>query len=168
MTINRMRIALPTLSFVLCIGSGCGYSMTRPFPDGIESVHVETFHSKDFRRGLEFELSEALVKRINMDTPYRIAALKTADTVLSGEILEVRNRSVGNDFVTQRPREITATVVAAFRWKDLRSGKIILERERFMYTTSYIPPVGETFSKGMVRGLDGMAEVIVEAMESSW
>ena len=46
---------------------GCGYSTKRPFPTNIRTLHVEMFHSKEFRRELEFRLTEALVKRIEMD-----------------------------------------------------------------------------------------------------
>ena len=148
--------------------AGCGYSTARPFPDHVQSVHVKIMQSKEFRRDLEFVLTEAIQKRINLDTPYRIAPLKKADSVFSGEILEVRNRTLGDDFDTQLPRETASTIIVAFRWKDLRTGRTLVERDRFSYTTTYIPPVGESFEKGMVRGLDGMAEAIVEAMESPW
>jgi hypothetical protein len=50
----------------------------------------------------------------------------------------------------------------------MRTGEILVERPRFVYQTAYIPPVGETFTQGMTRALDGMAEQIVETMESSW
>lgn len=160
--------ALALAIAVITSMTGCGYSTVRPFPDQVQSVHVKILQSREFRRDLEFMLTEALQKRINLDTPYRIAPLKKADSVFTGEILEVRNRTLGDDFDTQLPRETSSTVIMAFRWKDLRTGRYLLERERFTYTTTYIPPVGETFTKGMVRGLDGMAEAIVEAMESPW
>ena len=60
------------------------------------------------------------------------------------------------------------TFVVGFRWKDLRSGQMIVERQRLTYTTTYIRPVGESFADGSVRGLDGLAELIVENMESAW
>jgi hypothetical protein len=142
--------------------------MQRPFRSGIRTVHVEILESREFRRELEFQLSEALVKRINMDTPYRVAPLETADTLFSGEILEVRERVYGDQTDTGLPREKGATLVMRYRWKDLRTGRNLVERERFVYSTDYIPPVGETFDTGMVRGLDRMAEAIVETMESSW
>ncbi|MFQ5491998.1 MAG: LPS assembly lipoprotein LptE [Phycisphaerae bacterium] len=148
--------------------TGCGYSTARPFPDQVQTVHVKILQSREFRRDLEFMLTEAIQKRINLDTPYRIAPLNKADSVFTGEILEVRNRTLGDDFETRLPRETGSTVIMAFRWKDLRNGRTLVERERFTYTTTYIPPVGETFTKGMVRGLDGMAESVVEAMESPW
>ncbi len=148
--------------------SGCGYSTARPFRSDIQSIHVEMFHSKEFRRELEFRLSEAIVKRIEMDTPYRIATQRTADALLTGEVLSVENRSFGDDFDLDRPREIGSTVTVRFRLQDMRTGEILVERPRFVYQTSYIPPVGETFTQGMTRALDGMAEQIVETMESPW
>ena len=108
--------------------------------------------SREFRRELEFQLTEALVKRIEMDTPYRIAPLRTADTLLTGEILEVRQRVFGDDFDTGLPREKGATILMRYRWKDLRTGRILVERERFPYSVEYIPPVGETFAKAWCGG----------------
>ena len=63
---------------------------------------------------------------------------------------------------------IGSTVVIRYRFQDLRSGDILVERPRFVYQTSYIPPVGETFSIAMTRALDGMAELVVETMETDW
>lgn len=148
--------------------AGCSYTTERPFPSGIQTVYVEMLQSKEFRRDLEFDLTEALIKRIEMDTPYKIADKQTADTVFTGEILEVQQRSLGGDFRADRPRELGATIIMRYRWKDLRSGDILVDRPRFVHMVTYIPPVGETFQTGMIRGLDGMAEEIVETMETDW
>ncbi|MHC4063061.1 MAG: LPS assembly lipoprotein LptE [Planctomycetota bacterium] len=168
MTLPVKSAGLSLLAGMLATAAGCGYSSARPFPDGIRTVHVQMLHSKDFRRELEFALTEAFIKRIEMDTPYKIAPLRRADTLFTGEIIEIRNRTFGDDFETQLPRETASTITLAFRWKDLRSGEIIVERSRFVSTTSYIPPVGETFDTGMIRGLDRLAEEIVETMETAW
>jgi len=152
----------------LALLSGCGYSTRRPFPDDIQTVAVEILQSREFRRELEFQLTEAIAKRIELDPGYRIADVSRADTLFSGEILEVQQRTLGNSFETTLPRQTAATIVMRYTWKDLRSGKILVERPRFTYVADYIPAIGETFQKGMVRGLDGMAEAIVETMESGW
>ncbi len=165
----RVRDCLMLFAGLACgAATGCGYSTDRPFRDDIQSVHVEMFHTKDFRRDLEFALSEALAKRIEMDTPYRLARRERADSVLSGEILQVRQATLGADFRRDLPREMALTVVARWRWKDLRTGEILREQPRTVYTTTYIPPVGETFQTGAMRGLEGLAEQIVAAMEKDW
>ncbi|MCC7292491.1 MAG: LptE family protein [Phycisphaerales bacterium] len=147
---------------------GCRYSTERPFSREFQTIHVEMFDSREFRRELEFRLTEALVKRIEMDTPYRISERETADVLLTGEILSVGNRTFGTDFETGLPREIGSSVAVRFQVKDLRTGAILVDRPRFVYQTHYIPPVGESFDKGMVRGLDGLAEAMVETMETPW
>ena len=163
-SIRRMVLATP---IVMCL-TGCSYSTVRPFPTDIHTIHVDMMHSREFRRELEFRLTEAISKRLEMDTPYRIASRRTADALLTGEILSVNNRTFGDDFELDRPREIGSTVVIAFRLQDMRTGDILVERPRFVYQTSYIPPVGETFAVAMTRALDGMAEMMVETMESRW
>ena len=159
---------LPALAIGSSCVTGCGYSTKRPFPADIQTVHVEMLHSKEFRRELEFRLTEAITKRIEMDTPYRVAPRRTADALLSGEVLAVDNRTFGDDFDTDLPREIGSTMVVRFRFKDLRTGEILVERPQFVYQTSYIPSVGETFAQGVTRAVDGMAEQIVETMETAW
>lgn len=167
--IRLKRWTLLALALSAVAASGCGYSTKRPFPSGINTVYVEMLQSREFRRDLEFALSEALVKRIEMDTPYKIADKSVADTEFTGEILEVQQRVIGNQFDTDDPREIGSTIAMRYRWKDLRTGEILVERPRFVHMTSYVPSVGESFAKGVnVRGLDGMAERIVETMETGW
>jgi len=148
--------------------TGCQYSTERPFRTDIQTVHVEMFQSKEFRRELEFRLTESIIKRVEMDTPYRVASRERADAVLTGEILGVENQTFGKDFDTNLPREIGSTVVVRYQLKDMRTGEILLDRPRFVYQASYIPPVGETFTEGMTRALEGLAEQIVESMETTW
>ena len=152
----------------LLLESGCGYSTKRPFRTDIQTIHVEMAHSREFRRELEMRLTEALVKRISMDTPYRLASAGRADAMLTAEIIKVDNRSFGNDFDTDLPREIGTTMVARYRLKDVRTGEILAERERTVHHAGYIPFVGETFSDAVTRLVDGLAEQIVESMETDW
>ena len=168
MNFRARRLVLVLLTVVAAACPGCGYSTKRPFSTDIQSIHVEMFQSKEFRRELEFRLTEAIVKRIEMDTPYRIAPRRTADALMTGEILSVDNRTFGDDFDSDLPREIGSTIVVRFRVQDMRTGEILAQRRRFVYQTSYIPPVGETFDQGMTRGLEGLAEKMVESIESDW
>jgi len=168
MNYGKLRLSVILLAASAICG-GCGYSSRRPFPDGISTVHVEMLHSQEFRRELEFELTEALIKRIEMDTPYRIADRAHADTIFTGEIYEVRLNVLGKRFDTGTAREQGAQIAMRYQWKDQRSGEILVERPRFVHQVGYIPLVGESFDKGVrVRGIDQMAERIVETMETEW
>ena len=61
-----------------------------------------------------------------------------------------------------------STVIMRYVWKDQRNGEILVERPRFVHMDTYIPLVGESFTKGVaIRSLDRMAERIVETLEES-
>jgi hypothetical protein len=147
---------------------GCAYSTARPYPGTVQTVCVEMFGSKEFRRGLEFQLTEAVQKRILTDTTYRLADKAQADTLLTGEVVEVRQAALGSDPRTGRPRETAATFVVSVQWKDLRSGKVLLDRPAMVQTVDYIQPVGETFFQASNEAIDDLAERIVEEMQTDW
>lgn len=148
--------------------TGCSYHVRQPFPQNVRTVFVEMFQSRDFRRNLEFYLTESLQKRILQDTPYRIAEKQTADTLLTGEILEVRQGVLGRNFQTGKPSEQEVTFIIRFQWKDLRTGQVLIDQPRFVQSVEYIPPVGENFYDASVRGMDELAERIVQQMMESW
>ena len=170
--LGRLRLArgacVAALVLVCLASSGCGYSMRRPYPQNVRTVYIEMFQSREFRRGLEFTLTEALQKRILQDTPYKIADKNRADTMISGEVLEVRQNVLGRNFDTGRPREMQATFVIRFQWKDLRNGQILVDQPRFTQSVNYIPPIGETFDNGADMAMDELSERIVEQMMSPW
>jgi hypothetical protein len=145
-----------------------GYTMGTVHPTGVKTVYVETFQSQDLRRGLEFRLSESLVKRILLDTPYRIAPKDKADTVLYGEIRQVRNTLLGKDFASDLPRETQTVMVVAWTWKDRRTGEVRSQRSRQTQASEFLPLAGETFYDGSEEGINDLAERIVEAMMAPW
>lgn len=167
-------LVLVTLSSGLLIG--CGYTtdrtaafrMTNADDERIRTVAVDVFESREFRRGLELQLTEALAKRIEIETPFKLAKKERADTLLSGEILDVRQATIGRDFRTVTPRETAATFVVSFQWKDLRSGEILLSRSNYVQTIDYIRPLGEDFYHASQHAIDRLAERMVEEMQSDW
>lgn len=159
---------------LLMAGAGCGYSTDRDAhfrttnsnKNPIRTVALDIFGSREFRRDLELQLTEALAKRIEAETPFKLAKKQFADTMLSGEVLEVRQGTLGRDFKEVKPRETAATLIVSFQWKDLRTGEVLVNHPRFVQTVDYIRPVGEDFYHAMQRACDRMAERIVEQMES--
>lgn len=147
---------------------GCGYRTERPFPKNVRTVAVEIFDSKEFRRGLELQLTEALAKRIESETGYRLAPRERADTLLTGEVKDVRQATLGRTFSANVPRETSATMVVAFQWKDLRNNQVLVDRPNFVQTVDYVRPAGEDFYHASQRIADRMAERIVEQMMADW
>ncbi len=161
------RLIIFAITSLIAI-SGCSYSTDRPFRKDIKTICVKPFSSRAFRRRIEMNLTEAIKKRINMDTPYKLTDEAHADTILTGEVLDVRQGTMGRDFRLNRPRETQLTLIVSFQWKDLRTGKILVKKDRWLATYDYSRPVGETEYIALQGAVDRMAETIVEQLERDW
>lgn len=169
------RIACRTLAHALAAGvglillSGCGYQVNGAYRTGIRSIYVEMFESHEFRRDLEFMLTEAVKKRIGSDTPYRLASKEKADTVLSGEILEERQAAFAPDFISRLPREKQLTLGVRLRWQDIRNGKLLVEQPVLLQAVDYLTPTGETEKYAQQKVIDRLAARIVSKMyDEEW
>ena len=145
-----------------------GYTSRSLFDESIKSVQVNIFSTKEFRRGLEFELTEALVKQIEADTPYKVLKGAQADTVLEGQIRAVRQGVLADLYQSDLPAEKQQQLVVNFTWKDRRSGRILAEGHDVRVVAEYNPPVGDTFFSGEQELMDKMARKIVNQMRQSW
>jgi hypothetical protein len=145
-----------------------GYTAGSIHPDNVKTVYVQMWTSQEYRREVEFRLTEAVTKRILQDTPYRISSKNTADTVLYGELVTIPVTLLGSHFDSDLPKENQIVLVVNWTWKDRRTGEIIAQRRGQEQASEYIPLAGETFYDGTEIGINRLAESIVEAMQSEW
>lgn len=163
------RNAAITLLLVLCgLAAGCGYKAGGPFRSDIQTVYVDMAGSKDFRRDLEFKLTEALKKRIGTDTPYRLAPRKSADTILETEVLEERQAAFAPDYRTRQPRGKQLSLAVRVRWSDVRTGKILVDQPVVLQAADYVPAAGETERFAQERAIDRLASRILALMYEEW
>lgn len=163
----RIFVAFSSVLLTL-IAPGCGYSQHDLFRSDIESVHVEIFESKEFRRDIEFWLTEAVKKKISSYTPYKLTSREKADTILRGEILEERQNSFAPDYATRLPRDQQLTLVMRVQWKDQRSGQMLVDQPLLLQGADYLPPAGETEYFGQTKAIDRMATRIIQKMYAEW
>jgi hypothetical protein len=166
-------VVLALLSLAGCSSDPArGYSFANQYQENIRTVAVPIFDiGKDvYRRGLEFRLTEALVKRIELDTPYKVVEKKRADTELRGRIEQVEQRVLSFNPDTGLPREAEITFTVSFTWTDLRSGKVLASQSRFRQAGTYLPqrPIGEDFFQGSEDVINRLARRVVEHMEKPW
>ncbi len=102
-----------------------GYS-TRPNYDlGIHTVRVPIFKNRTFRKGLEFELTRAVIREIEQKTPYKVVSEGCpADTELTGTIVSF-TKVVINVNPLNEVREAETTLGVEVVWKDLRTGEYL-------------------------------------------
>lgn len=149
---------------------GCGYSHTAMFPDDVATVGVPIFDNRTPYRAVEFDLTEALIKEIELRTPYKVVHPSKADTVLNGVITTIHQRVLSQRKIGGIPEEIEITMLVNFEWKDARTGKVLRDRKGFPVATRHVParPVSEPFEVAQFRASETMAQSIVDAMRKGW
>ncbi|MCX5637273.1 MAG: LptE family protein [Planctomycetota bacterium] len=105
----------------------CGYSNESLFPQDVNTVCLEMFDNRTFRRGVEYELSDALAKRIEADTPYKIvSSADRADTVMNGQIVSITESALSLERELGRVLEKEVEVRAVVNWKNLKTGELLI------------------------------------------
>ena len=170
-----------------------GYTMKSLYRDDVKSVAVPIWARgrNVYRREVEMRLTEALVKRIQLDTSYKVTEKPRADTILEGTIDRIDQQVLSKNPDTGRPRELDVTFVLSFTWTDLRTGKVLAKESNFKVAGTYSPeePLGdgyfqerrnlapamarrapekEDFFLGSEDVINRAARLIVEKMEAEW
>jgi hypothetical protein len=164
---NRAYVLMAYIAVTL---SGCqGYSNKSLYPKDVATVYVEMFDNQSFRRGIEFELTDALAKRIEAQTPYKIVSNRDkADTVISGQIVRVKESVLTTERQIGRAREKNIELRAVVNWKNLRTGELLIDNKTVTASASYSEWQSQSFAYGSTLAANSLAVRIVELMESKW
>ena len=158
------------LGLMAVILSGCGYTHGKLYRGDVKTVTVPIFGNKSFRKGIEFDLTEALIKELALRTPYQVVSGEQGDTVLTGEIVGVEEvvRSRGGE--VGLPEAVGLRVVIDFTWKDLRTGEILVERKGFDREVEYLVSRqgGERYRTGQHGAVGKLAIDVVGELRKGW
>lgn len=176
MSLCRLRQSAPTLARAALLGvvalllPACGYSHHEVFPDQYQTVAAPIFENRTFYRGVEFDLTEALVKEIEGRTPYKVVQRPRAGTELVGTILRVDQELLSRSREAGVPQEVEVTILVNWTWKDVRTGQVIRDRQGFLSAGRYAPqrPVGQPYEIAQHQAVERLAEDIVTTMQADW
>ncbi len=174
-----VRTKVTCICWVVCgfIFTGCvGYRVGRQglYRPDIQTVHVPVFTSESFRRHLGEWLTEAVVKKIEQSTPYKVVSTSAADSVLQGRITST-NKRVLSENVFDEPSELETGLVIQIQWLD-RRGVTLIERAfgipdtlvTIMETATLVPDAGQSIVSAEQEAMVGLAAEIVGQMEMPW
>lgn len=156
------------LFFCGCSETG-GYSNEPLFTSEVRSVYVEMFENQSFRRGVEYELTDALAKRIEAETPYKIISSRDrADSIISGQISSVSQAllSIERERGTALEREVELRAVV--NWKNLKTGQLLINNRSVIASGSYSALQEQDFRYASSLAANNLARRIVELMEEEW
>lgn len=134
----------------------------------IGTVAVPIFANQTYYRGVEFNLTKAVINQLEQRTPYKVVAREEADTVLEGQITNIRVRTINRYAFNALPQEQLYLIAVHFTWKDLRTGRIIAERHAFQQTAPYYPVLGEDTYVGTQDAVEKLAIAVVEELQAPW
>jgi hypothetical protein len=173
-----------------------GYTTRPNYDTSIQTVRVPIFKNMTMRdstrEGIEFQLTQAVVREIGLKTPYRVVGADCdADTELDGTIVAFVKTVINRDQQNE-VREAQTTMSVELVWKDLRTGEILsqprakpdpipvlADQPPNVYAqskapvtvtseASFIPEVGESITTARKKNIDKLAVQIVSMMEQPW
>ena len=155
--------------------SGCGYMFGPSNVQGVRTIHVPIFQSESFRRNLDYLLTEAVQNEIKSRSGYRLADERSADTVLSGRIVDVRKNPLSETRFDD-PRETQLMVGVEMSWVDRRNGQILQQRvfpigqelAQHSSQVSFAPEVGQSLATAQQESVKRLASQIVDLTEMPW
>ncbi|MBN2315699.1 MAG: hypothetical protein JXM79_17355 [Sedimentisphaerales bacterium] len=170
---SRLYYAYVSLCLSGLALSGCdgtlGYSNESLFPENVHSVCLKMFDNQSFRRGVEYELSDALAKRIEVETPYKIISnADRADTVMSGQIISITEFALSTDREIGTILEKEVELRAVVDWKNLKTGDLLIDHQEVRASASYSPYQMQDFEYASTLAANNLARKIVELMERKW
>jgi hypothetical protein len=151
----------------LTLLAGCGYRAGSLIPSDVHTIAVDVFDNQTFRRGIEIGLTEAVQREIRRRTPLKTVDKSRADSVMTGNIVDVTQSVHVKDPKEQVVTE-DITIFVNFRWTDRRTGRIIAQGNRISYPIRIYAPLGENIASGTEESTRHLAEQIVDRMEGGW
>jgi hypothetical protein len=211
MTTNSARLVrcLPPLVLVVlaallssCAGDGrnlciLGYTTAPNYDTSIHTVRVPIFKNitmrDSTREGIEFQLTQAVVREIELKTPYKVVGANCdADTELTGTIRSY-NKLMLNRTQLNEVREAEMDMTVEVVWRDLRTGEILSAPKKkpeplppladlppsvanppppppttVTSTATFIEELGESITTARKKNIDQIAVQIVSMMEKPW
>ncbi|HBO42581.1 MAG TPA: hypothetical protein DD670_01325 [Planctomycetaceae bacterium] len=145
------------------------------YPAHIRTVYVPTFDTASYRRDLGERLTEAVIKEIELKTPYKVVNTPDADSVLTAYLVSEGKRVVAENRYDD-PRQIQVNMQIQVNWIDRRGqpigpgGAIELCQDPLMITAQadMVAEVGHSDATTQQKAISRAAEQIVAMMEAPW
>jgi Lipopolysaccharide-assembly len=151
------------------VGTGSLYA-----PD-VQTVYVPMIESESYRRDLGERLTEAVVKEIELRTPYKVVDTPNADSILSARLLsDTRHVLAENSF--DNPRLSETDLQAEVTWLNRRRLPIVPtqsiaippELMPINQSSNLIPEIGQSVATSQQQAIERLAQQIVSTMEAPW
>ncbi|TWU47214.1 hypothetical protein Poly51_50120 [Rubripirellula tenax] len=162
----------------LMLTTGCAayrFGSASLFRPGIRTVHVPIVRNDTFRHDLGVRLTEAIIKEIEVRTPYKVTGDPNADSTLICRVVSETKR-VLTETGTDDPRALDAAVSVRASWTG-RGGELLMQNAivptgdfstTFGQDARFVPEAGQSVDSAMQMAIEDLAQRIVSQMEMRW
>lgn len=156
------------LGILLCVSvaGGCaGYQVgTRTlYRTDLKTVHVPMFQSESLRPDMGEWLTEAVIKEIELRTPFKVVSDPLADSVLTGRLLADHKRVVSENY-NDEPRNLLYSTAVHITWID-NSGRILMQSV-ISLGDNFVVEAGQSVTTAQQAVIRRLASQIVSEMEA--
>ncbi len=171
-----LRLLLAVMLVLGCPGCA-GYQLGERswFRPDIRTVHVPMVQSESFRRYLGERLTEAVVKQVELRTPYKVVDSDAADSVLNVRLVSDSKKVLNNNRYSE-PRDIETDFFIQTSWVD-RRGSVIMSHDgipagpllvNIGQQANFVPEGGQSLATAQQEAIEKLAQQIVGQMELAW
>ncbi len=172
------RFALVFALISLTLSTGCAsyrVGAKSLYAPDIATVYVPMIESDSFRRDLGERLTEAVVKEIELKTPFKVVGTPDADSILSTRLVG-DTKHVTIETRNDDPRAVEFNMAAEVTWLNRR--RIPLRAPSTLelppellpigQTSTLIPELGQSAVTAQQQAIERLAQQIVSTMEEPW
>lgn len=162
---TRLSSVLALTSIILIAGcAGYRFGNRSLYRTDLSTVHVPLFKSEVLRRDLGEWLTEAVIKEIEMRTPYKVVDDPLADSVLTGTVQSGDDKRVVSENKNDEPRNLRYETAVHVTWID-NSGRILMQ-SIVSLDTDFVPEAGQSITTAQQTVIRRAARRIVSQMEA--
>jgi hypothetical protein len=160
----RSRIGLLAVA-LWCSGcAGYQWGHRSLYRTDLRTVHVPMFQSQALRIDLAEWLTEAVVKEIELRTPYKVVSNPLADSVLTGTILWGDRKRVLAENINDEPRNLIYEAAVHVTWID-NAGRILVQSV-VRLGADFVPEAGQSITTAEEEAIRKLAQQVVSQMEA--
>jgi len=158
--------------------TGCSmyqYGARSMFRDDIRTIHVPIARNDTFRHDLGPRLTEAVIRQIELRTPYKVTGDPAADSTLRLRVIHER-KSVLTESASDDPAALDAVVAIEVDWIDRGGGPLL--RDQWSLETAgpsvltqgnrFVPEAGQSVQVALQEAIEDLADRVVSQMELRW
>jgi TolB-like protein len=165
-------VIMITFSFIV----GCGYTNQAKLPNNISTIAVPTFKNMvkqsetyTYEAGLEVDITNDIINRLNYDGNLKVADSDKADATLVGAITRYEQDSIRYED-RDDVKEYRLFISVDLTLQDNRSGEIIWEEKGFTGRTEYFRSgsYATSESAAAASAREDLAKNIVDRIIEDW